>query len=139
MVLPDSLRASACTPMPRFHVYPQASRLSGKCSPEVSVVAPSTSAPAPNDLNSTPVAGGSSSRGMRKRTRDQVSMDLDGFLLDHEFPKDYGQEEEDKCDIEGESLFKDELANQTAWAKPKRKSKRTKAYTAAEDKLLCEC
>ncbi|KAE8812092.1 hypothetical protein D1007_10929 [Hordeum vulgare] len=41
MVLPDSPRASACTPMPDFHVYPQSSHLSGKCSPEVSMVAPS--------------------------------------------------------------------------------------------------
>src|SRR3954464_15264769 len=53
MVLPDSPRASACTPMPGFHVYPQASRLSGECSPEVSVVAPSTPAPVPIDLNAT--------------------------------------------------------------------------------------
>lgn len=71
--------------------------------------------------------------------RDQVSIDLDGFPLDHEFPEDYGQKEEDECDIEGGPLFKDELANQAAWTKPKRKSKRTKAYMAAEDKLLCEC
>jgi hypothetical protein len=69
MVLPDSPRASACTPMPGFHVYPQASRLSEECSPEVSVVAPSTPAPAPIDLNATPVAGGSSSGGARKRAR----------------------------------------------------------------------
>ncbi|KAE8800618.1 Eyes absent-like protein 4 [Hordeum vulgare] len=56
---------------------------------------------------------------------DQVGMDLDGFPLDHEFPKDYGQEEEDECDIKGEPLFEDELANQADWAKqPKRKSKR---------------
>ncbi|XBH55237.1 hypothetical protein VPH35_077363 [Triticum aestivum] len=70
---------------------------------------------------------------------DQVGLDLDGFPLDHEFPEDYGQEEEDECDIKGEPFFEDELANQTAGAKPKRKSKRTKAYTTAEDKLLCEC
>ncbi|KAI4993797.1 hypothetical protein ZWY2020_008110 [Hordeum vulgare] len=49
--------------------------------------------------------------------REQVGMDLDGFPLDHEFPKDYGQEEEDECDIEGEPLFEDELANQAAWAR----------------------
>ena len=66
-------------------------------------------------------------------------MELDGFPLDHEFPDDYGQEEEDKCDIEVEPLFEDELANQAAGPKTKRKSKRTKAYTATEDKLLCEC
>ncbi|KAF7041292.1 hypothetical protein CFC21_051108 [Triticum aestivum] len=71
--------------------------------------------------------------------RDQVSIDLDGFPLDHEFPDDYGLEEEDECDIEVEPLFEDELANQAASPKPKRKSKRTKAYTAAVDKLLCEC
>ena len=208
MVLPDSPRASACNPVPGFHVYPQASRLSGECSPDVSVVAPSTPAPAPIDLNATPVVGGSSSGGTRKRARqtpagglpdarnlfeempsavdedymqnlifeggapaagydpdetqsqdgrgaftpaagydpdqaafmrDQVGIDLDGFPLDHEFPDDYGLEEEDECDIEVEPLFEDELANQAAGPKPKRKSKRTKAYTAAEDKLLCEC
>ncbi|KAE8799128.1 Phospholipid-transporting ATPase 1 [Hordeum vulgare] len=66
-------------------------------------------------------------------------MDLDGFPLDHEFPEDYGQEQDDECDIEGEPLFEDEVANQAAWAKPKRKSKRTKAYIAAEDKFLYEC
>ena len=71
--------------------------------------------------------------------RDEVGLDLDGFPLDHEFPKDYGQEEKDECDIKGEPLFEDELANQAIGAKSKRKSKRTKAYTAAEDKLLCEC
>ncbi|KAE8770060.1 DNA repair protein rhp54 [Hordeum vulgare] len=197
MVLPDSPRASACTPMPDFYVYPHASRLSGECSSEVSVVAPSTPAPTPIDLNATPVAGGSSSGGARKRVwpmarnlfdempaagdedymqnlifeggapaagynpdetqsryiimpsdiyaywgiaQPQVGMDVDGFPLDHEFPDDYEQEDEDECDIEGEPLFEDELANQAAWAKqPKRKSKRTKAYTVAEDKLLCEC
>ncbi|XP_044958167.1 uncharacterized protein LOC123409293 [Hordeum vulgare subsp. vulgare] len=196
--------------MTGFYVYPQASCLSRECSPEVSVVAPSTSVPppAPIDLNATTVVGGSSSGGARKRARempadvlsgarnlfdgmpaagdedymqnlifeggapadgydpnetqsqdgrgaftpftfdpdqaafmrDQVGMDLDGFPLDHEFSDDYGQEEEDECDIEGEPLFEDELANQAAWAKqPKRKSKWTKAYTAAKDKLLCEC
>ncbi|XBI02344.1 hypothetical protein VPH35_130912 [Triticum aestivum] len=66
-------------------------------------------------------------------------MDLDDFPLDHEFPDDYVQEEEDECDIEVEPLFEDELANQAARPKPKHKSKCTKAYTAAEDKLLCEC
>ena len=70
---------------------------------------------------------------------DQVGLGLDGFPLDHEFPDDYGQEEEDECGIEVEPLFEDELANQAVGPKPKRKSKSTKAYTAAEDKLLCEC
>ncbi|KAE8794421.1 putative serine/threonine-protein kinase [Hordeum vulgare] len=68
-VLPDSPRASACNLVPGFHVYPQASRLSRECSPEVSVVAPSTPTPATIDLNATPVAGGSSSGGVRKRAR----------------------------------------------------------------------
>uniref|UniRef100_A0A8I6WSI4 No apical meristem-associated C-terminal domain-containing protein n=1 Tax=Hordeum vulgare subsp. vulgare TaxID=112509 RepID=A0A8I6WSI4_HORVV len=68
-----------------------------------------------------------------------VGLDLDGFPLDHEFPEDYGLEEEDECDIEAEPLFEDDLANQVDGTAPKRKSKRTKAYTAAEDKLLCEC
>ncbi|KAE8799098.1 Eyes absent-like protein 4 [Hordeum vulgare] len=71
--------------------------------------------------------------------RDQVGLDLDDFPLDHESPEDYGLEEEDECDIEAEPLFEDELANQAAGTKPKRKSKRTKAYTTTEDKLLCEC
>ncbi|XP_044444553.1 uncharacterized protein [Triticum aestivum] len=207
MMLPESPRTLACNPVPGFHVYPRASHLSGECSPDVSVVAPSTPAPAPIDLNATPVAGGSSSGGTRKRARqtpvgvlpearnlfegmpsavdedymqnlifeggapaagydpdetqsqdgrgaftpsagydpdqgpfmrDQVGIDLDGFPLDHEFPDDYGLEEEDECDIKVEPLFEDELANQAAGPKPKRKSKRMKAYTATEDKLLCE-
>ncbi|KAF7107025.1 hypothetical protein CFC21_107714 [Triticum aestivum] len=155
MVLPDSPRASTCNPVPGFHVYPQASRLSGECSPDVSVVAPSTPAPAPIDLNATPVVGGSSSGGTRKRARQTPAGGLpDARNLFEEMPsavdedymqnlifegEDYGLEEEDECDIEVEPLFEDELANQTAGPKPKRKSKRTKAYTAAEDKLLCEC
>ncbi|KAE8770371.1 DNA repair protein rhp54 [Hordeum vulgare] len=69
MVLPDSPRASACTQMPGFHVYPQASRLSEKCSPEVSVVTPSTRAPTAIDLGATPMAGGSSSGGARKHAQ----------------------------------------------------------------------
>ncbi|KAE8803638.1 DNA repair protein rhp54 [Hordeum vulgare] len=193
-MLPDSPDASACNPVPDFHVYPQASRLSGECSPEVSVVAPS--APAPIDLNATPMVTDSLAGGARKHARqtptdqlpgarnlsdgiadrrrrrlhaehdlrgwcvgrwlrsrrdtkqdgrgaftapagynedqaafmrDQVGLDLDGFPLDLEFPKYYGLEEEDECDIEAEPLFEDELANQTDGTKPKRKSKRTKA------------
>ncbi|XBH68033.1 hypothetical protein VPH35_096292 [Triticum aestivum] len=185
MVLPDSPRASACNPVPDFHVYLQTSRLSGECSPDVSVVAPSTPAPAPIDLNATPVAGGSSSGGARKRVRQTLASVLpeacnlfDG--MPSAVDEDYMQnlifeggapatgydpdetqsqdgrgpftpaasydpdqaafmQEEDECDIEVEPLFEDELANQAAGPKPKRKSKRTKAYTAAEDKLLCEC
>uniref|UniRef100_A0A8I6Y0I6 Uncharacterized protein n=1 Tax=Hordeum vulgare subsp. vulgare TaxID=112509 RepID=A0A8I6Y0I6_HORVV len=68
-----------------------------------------------------------------------VVLDLDDFPLDHEFLEDYGLEEEDECDIQAEPLFEDELANQANGTAPKRKSKRTKAYTATEDKLLCEC
>ncbi|XBI64825.1 hypothetical protein VPH35_044851 [Triticum aestivum] len=67
--------------------------------------------------------------------RDQVGIDLEGFPLSHEFSDNYELEEEDECDIEVEPLFEDELANQTAGPKTKRKNKRTKAYTAAEDKL----
>ena len=65
MVLPESPRVSATHLIPSFHISPEASQLYGECSPEVSVVAPST--PAPIDLNATPVAGGSSSGGARKR------------------------------------------------------------------------
>ncbi|SPT19929.1 unnamed protein product [Triticum aestivum] len=172
MVLPDSPRASACNPIPGFHVYSQASRLSGECSPDVSVVAPSTPAPASIDLNATPVVSGSSSGGTRKRTRqtpagglpdarnpfEEMSSAVDEDYMQNLIFKggapdasydpdetqnqdghDYGLEEEDECDIEVEPLFEDELANQAASPKPKRKSKRMKAYTAAEDKLLCEC
>ncbi|KAE8788216.1 Eyes absent-like protein 4 [Hordeum vulgare] len=73
--------------------------------------------------------------------RDQVDigLNLDGFPLDHEFPENFRLEEEDKCDIEAEPLFEDELANQADWMAPKRNSKRTKAYTTTEDKFLCEC
>ncbi|KAE8796369.1 putative serine/threonine-protein kinase [Hordeum vulgare] len=69
MVLPDSPGASACNPVPDFHVYPQAPRLSGECSPEVSVVVLSTPALATIDLNATPVAAGSSAGGARKHVR----------------------------------------------------------------------
>ncbi|XBI31271.1 hypothetical protein VPH35_054863 [Triticum aestivum] len=70
---------------------------------------------------------------------DQVGLDLDGFPLDHEFLEDYRLKDEDELDMEGEPLFEDELANQATGGKTKRKSRRTKAYTAAKDKLLCEC
>ncbi|KAE8777260.1 DNA repair protein rhp54 [Hordeum vulgare] len=70
--------ASACNPMPGFYVYPQASRLSGECSSQVSVVPPSTSVPVPIDLNTTPVAGGSSSGGMRKCARQMPADVLSG-------------------------------------------------------------
>ena len=78
MVLPDSPHASACNPVPGFHIYPQASRLSRECSPDVSVVAPSMLAAAPIDLNATPVVGGSSSGGTRKRARQAPA---GGFLV----------------------------------------------------------
>ncbi|KAE8794428.1 Phospholipid-transporting ATPase 1 [Hordeum vulgare] len=69
---------------------------------------------------------------------DQVGLDVDGFPLHHEFPEDYGLAEEDELDTGGEPLFEEELANQAAESKPKRKSKRTKAYKVAEVKLLCD-
>ncbi|KAE8820981.1 Phospholipid-transporting ATPase 1 [Hordeum vulgare] len=71
--------------------------------------------------------------------QDQVG--LDGFSLDHEFPEDYDlEEEDDDMDIDGEPMFEEELTNQTAArAKQNRKSKRTKAYTPDEEKLICVC
>ena len=69
--------------------------------------------------------------------QDQVGMG-NIFPLDHEFPEDYDLEEEDEMDIDGEPLLKDELSAQADTNK-KGKSKRTKAYTPPEDKLLCEC
>ncbi|KAE8766519.1 Phospholipid-transporting ATPase 1 [Hordeum vulgare] len=71
--------------------------------------------------------------------QDQASLDMDGFPLDHVFPDDYGLEEEDEVDIDGEPLFEDELANQAVEVQLKCKRRRTKAYTTTEDKLLCEC
>ncbi|KAE8784195.1 Phospholipid-transporting ATPase 1 [Hordeum vulgare] len=69
--------------------------------------------------------------------QNQVGLDLDGFLLDHVFPDDYDLEEEAEVDIYGEPLFEDELANQAVGVKVKHKSRRAKAYTTADDKLLC--
>ncbi|KAE8777629.1 DNA repair protein rhp54 [Hordeum vulgare] len=77
-LLPYSARASSCNPVHSFHVYLQASCLSGECSHEVSVVAPSTPAPTTIDLNATPVAGGSSSEGTRKRARQTPADQLPG-------------------------------------------------------------
>ncbi|KAE8820542.1 DNA repair protein rhp54 [Hordeum vulgare] len=73
-MLPDLPDASTCNPVPGFHVYPQASRLSGECSPEVSVVAPSATI----DLNATPVAVGSSAGGARKHVRQTAADQLPG-------------------------------------------------------------
>ncbi|KAE8768244.1 DNA repair protein rhp54 [Hordeum vulgare] len=75
MVLLESSRASTTHPIPGFHVYPQASRLPGECSPEVSMVAPSTPAPTAIDLKAIRVAGGSSSGGSRTRARE-MSVDM---------------------------------------------------------------
>ncbi|KAE8774757.1 DNA repair protein rhp54 [Hordeum vulgare] len=52
-----------CVRLPRL---PASLPLLGECSPEVSVVAPSTPAPTNFALNATQVAGGSSSGGARK-------------------------------------------------------------------------
>ncbi|KAE8791481.1 C2 domain-containing protein [Hordeum vulgare] len=78
MVMPDSPRTSACNPVPGFHVYPQASHLSEEWSPKVSMIA--TPAPAPIDLNATPVAAGSSTVGARKRKRQTPADQLPGAL-----------------------------------------------------------
>ncbi|KAE8783697.1 putative serine/threonine-protein kinase [Hordeum vulgare] len=75
MALLELPRASMTQPIPGFHVYLEASRLFEECSPEVSVVAPSTPAPAPISLSATPVADGSSSGGPRKRARE-MSVDM---------------------------------------------------------------
>lgn len=56
--------------------------------------------------------------------QDQVG--LDGFPLDHEFPRTV-------------ALKRGMMTWTAVGEKPKRKSKRTKAYTPAEDNLLCEC
>ncbi|KAE8816264.1 Phospholipid-transporting ATPase 1 [Hordeum vulgare] len=69
---------------------------------------------------------------------DQLSLG-NSFPLDHEFPEDYGlDEEDDEVDIDGDPLFNELLAQANA-KNNKWKSKQTKAYTQNEDKLLCEC
>ncbi|KAE8793335.1 Lectin-domain containing receptor kinase A4.3 [Hordeum vulgare] len=202
-LLPDSPRASACNPVPSFHVYPQAPRLSGgvlargecgrayhahahdhrpqrhtggrwlvirrrKETRAADANGPAVGRAQPAQRNAGhrrrrlhaehDLQGWCAGRWLRsQRAKNQdgrgynedqaafmhdqvgVGLDLDGFPLDHEFPEDYGLEEEDECDIEAEPLFEDELANQADETTPKRKSKRTKAHTSAEDKLLCEC
>ncbi|KAE8821181.1 DNA repair protein rhp54 [Hordeum vulgare] len=60
------------------HVYPQGTRFSGECSPEVSIVSPSTPTPVTINLNATSVAGGSSFRGTRKCWRDMPANMLTG-------------------------------------------------------------
>ncbi|KAE8818691.1 Lectin-domain containing receptor kinase A4.3 [Hordeum vulgare] len=70
MMMPESPRASCTQPIPGFRVYTQGNRFSEECSPEVSIVAPSTPASGIIDLNVAPVAGGSSSGGTRKRRRE---------------------------------------------------------------------
>nr|XP_040243921.1 uncharacterized protein LOC120963370 [Aegilops tauschii subsp. strangulata] len=72
---------------------------------------------------------------------DPFMQDQDGmgstFPLDHELPKDYNIKEEDEVDIDMEPLFEDKLSTHVG-ANKKHKSKRMKAYTQPEDKLLCE-
>ncbi|KAE8779927.1 Phospholipid-transporting ATPase 1 [Hordeum vulgare] len=48
--------------------------------------------------------------------QDQFGLDLDGFPLNHVFPDDYGLEEEDEVDTDGEPLFEDKLSNQAVEA-----------------------
>ncbi|KAE8772442.1 DNA repair protein rhp54 [Hordeum vulgare] len=77
-MLPESSRASSTLPIPDFHVYLQGSHFSGECSPEMSIVAPSTPEPVAIDLNATSVAGGSSSGGTRKHQREMRADMLTG-------------------------------------------------------------
>ncbi|KAE8791547.1 Eyes absent-like protein 4 [Hordeum vulgare] len=142
-LLPDSPDTSACNPVPGLHVYPQASRLSGECSPEPEARGNTrgrrqpTSCWARNLFDGMPATGdddymqnmifeggaqaavfdpdetqSQDGRGYNEDQaafmRDQVGLDLDDFLLDHEFPEDYGLEKEDECDIEAEPLFDEE-------------------------------
>ncbi|KAE8799453.1 putative serine/threonine-protein kinase [Hordeum vulgare] len=135
MVLPGWPRASVTRPIPGFHVYPQAFRLVGEYSPEVSVVAPSTLAPRTHRPQRHTYSRWLIIKWAEEtRAGDAVylqarsgRLDLDGFLLDHVFADDYGLEEEDGVDIDGEPLFADELANQAVGMQPKRKSRWTKA------------
>ncbi|KAE8803971.1 Lectin-domain containing receptor kinase A4.3 [Hordeum vulgare] len=71
--------------------------------------------------------------------QDQVGLDLDNFPLDHVFSDEYSLKEEDEVDINREPLFEDELANQAIGVQPKRKNRRTKACTVAEETLFCGC
>ncbi|KAE8799451.1 putative serine/threonine-protein kinase [Hordeum vulgare] len=78
MMLSESPRASCTQPIPSFHVYPQGSRFSGECSPEGSIVAPSTPALVTIYVNTAPVAGESSSGGMRKHQHEMPAEMLTG-------------------------------------------------------------
>ncbi|KAE8805422.1 DNA repair protein rhp54 [Hordeum vulgare] len=78
MALLESPHASTAQPTAGLHVYPQASRLSGECSPEVSMVVPSTPAPASIDLKVTLVVDGSSFDGPRKHAREMSAVMLFG-------------------------------------------------------------
>lgn len=78
MMLPESLRASCTQQLPGFRVYPQGNHFFWECSPEVSNVAPSMPAPVTINLNAAPVAGGSSSGGMRRRQREMPADMLTG-------------------------------------------------------------
>ncbi|KAE8802147.1 Lectin-domain containing receptor kinase A4.3 [Hordeum vulgare] len=70
---------------------------------------------------------------------DQLSVGF-SFPRKHEVPEDYGlHEEDDKVDIHGEPLFVEVDLTMQEITNKKRKSKRAKAYTKDEDKLLCEC
>ncbi|KAE8798441.1 Eyes absent-like protein 4 [Hordeum vulgare] len=69
--------------------------------------------------------------------QDQVDMYLDSFLLDHVFPDDYGLEEKDVVDIDGDPLFENELTTQADGVQPKQKNRRATTYTTGDDKLLC--
>ncbi|KAE8816975.1 DNA repair protein rhp54 [Hordeum vulgare] len=73
MMLPESPRASCTQLIPGFHVYTQGSLFSTECSPEVSILAPSTPAPVTIYLNAAPVARGSSFGGMSKREREMTA------------------------------------------------------------------
>ncbi|KAE8800441.1 Phospholipid-transporting ATPase 1 [Hordeum vulgare] len=70
----------------------------------------------------------------------QASRLSDSTGSEHEFPEDYGlDEEEDEVDIDGNPLFFEQELTAQANANRKRKSKWSKACTKDEDKLLCEC
>ncbi|KAE8785722.1 Phospholipid-transporting ATPase 1 [Hordeum vulgare] len=85
-----------------------------------------TGARNPFDGMSVAVDNDTTNRFLKNMIFEGSAPTADRFPLDHEFPKDFGleEEEEDDMDINGEPLFEEELANQTATrGKPKYKSK----------------
>ncbi|KAE8782798.1 Lectin-domain containing receptor kinase A4.3 [Hordeum vulgare] len=80
-----------------------------------------------------------SPRGMTDTfTQCQQGM-ADPFTQGQEFSDDYDQEEENDVHIDGETLFADELTQQSNVQKKRRQSIQMGSYIKDEDKFIGEC